>query len=86
MPELPPEGAPELPTAGEAEKEKQIAAEVEAQTAAMKKVLIDSKVDPKVLAELDRTSDPHAMFDILERATWEKIREIEAMGAKMKGG
>jgi hypothetical protein len=52
----------------------------------MKKVLVDSKVDPKVIAEFDKAKDHQSMFDVLERAAQEKIRELEGMAAGMKRG
>jgi hypothetical protein len=61
-------------------------AKLEALKKQINKVLVDSKVDPKVIAEVDKTNDPHAIFDILERAVQEKTREIEAMTARMKAG
>ena len=48
-------------------------------------MLVDSKVDPKVIAEVDKAPNHEAMFDILERAAQDKIRDIEAMTAELKG-
>jgi hypothetical protein len=52
----------------------------------VRKVLVDSKVDPKVIAEIDEAGDAKSMFDIVQRATQDKIREVEAMTAAMKSG
>jgi hypothetical protein len=59
-------------------------AQLDAAKQDMKKILVDSKVDPKVIAEFDQANDPQTIFDIMERAAWEKIREIQAMTAEMK--
>jgi hypothetical protein len=50
------------------------------------KVLVDAKVDPKVIAALDKTNDPKVMFDVLQRAAQEKTQELEAMAEAMKAG
>jgi hypothetical protein len=80
---LQPAPPPKAPTEPEVDRER---AKLEAMKKQINKVLVDSKVDPKVIAELDKTNDPRAMFDILQRATQEKLRELEAMTAAMKGG
>lgn len=74
-----------LPEADPAATKKQ-RAQIEATKQQVKKVLADSKADPKVIAEIDRTNDLETMFDILQRAASEKIKELEAMTAAMKGG
>jgi hypothetical protein len=43
-------------------------------------------VDPKVIAEIERTNDPKVMFDVLQRAAQQKIQELEAMAEAMKAG
>lgn len=79
----PPPAAPAEQKVPEAGPER---AKLEAMKQQINKVLVDSKVDPKVIAELDKTNDPRAMFDILQRAAQAKIQEVEAMTAAMKGG
>ncbi len=83
----PPAPLPEAdmtPTDGEKAHKAIRDAEIEAQITDVKKMLVDSNVDPKVIAELDKTKDPVKMFDILEQHAREKIRELEEMTAKTK--
>jgi hypothetical protein len=51
----------------------------------VRKVLVDAKVDPQVIAELDETNDPRAMFDLLQNAAQKAIRDLEAMAETLKG-
>jgi hypothetical protein len=83
QPAPPPQAPAEqhVPDPAVAEKQR---ARLEAMKQQVNKVLVDAKVDPKVMAELDQTNDPATMFDILQRAAREKIGELEAMTAAMK--
>jgi len=84
--EPPPAPEPDVaPTEAEEARRAKIDAEIAKQLADVTKMLTDAKVDPKVVAELGQTKDPVKMFELLERHTWEKIRELEAMTAAAKG-
>jgi hypothetical protein len=81
--------APEVaapPDAGEKAEEEKLDANINAAMAQITKVLKDSKVDPKVVAQVEQTRDPEAIFKLLEGHARELIRNMETMAANLKGG
>ena len=63
---------------------KEQAAAVEQQMGAVKKILKDANVDPKILEQVEATKDPEEVFKILMERAQEKIHEIERMTATLQ--
>jgi hypothetical protein len=78
--------AREVDAAGADADEQTVQAEIATTMAEVKKALRNAQIDPSVVDKLDNTHDLDAIFQTLMSHTEEKIRELEAMAAKVKGG